>query len=76
MTWIDLNLMNDQQDEIETILRTGAMSVMDLKQIVYSRVSEWRASDDYKAILEGERYYKNKPDILDRERKAVGESGA
>lgn len=76
MVWIDLNLMNDQQDEIETILRTGAMSAMDLKQIVYSRVSQWRASDDYKAILEGERYYKNKPDILERERKAVGESGA
>ncbi|WP_246061327.1 phage portal protein [Paenibacillus oralis] len=76
MTWIDLNLMNDQQDEIETILRTGAMSVMDLKQIVYSRVSEWRASKDYKAIIDGENYYKNKHDILNRERKAVGESGA
>ncbi|GIP10409.1 portal protein [Paenibacillus macerans] len=76
MTWIDLNLMNDQQDEIETILRTGAMSVMDLKQIVYSRVSEWQASDEYKAIIKGEKYYKNEPDILERERKAVGESGA
>ncbi|MGG4344937.1 phage portal protein [Paenibacillus lautus] len=75
-TWIDLNLMNDQQDEIETILRTGAMSAMDLEQIVYSRVAQWRTSDEYKAIIDGEQYYKNKPDIVKRKRLAVGESGA
>ncbi|MBG9945563.1 portal protein [Brevibacillus formosus] len=49
---------------------------MDIKQIINLEVSEWQMSQKRKWMTIGEKYYRNKTDILDRERKAVGESGA
>lgn len=73
----DENLgINNQMNDITTIIEAGKMSEMDLQAIIQNEISEWESSEERKLMLVGERYYRNKPDILKRERKVVGESGA
>lgn len=75
--FLDLNIFDsNQQEHIDSIILQGKLSEMDIKQIINLEVSEWQTSQKRKWMTIGEKYYRNKTDILDRERKAVGESGA
>src|SRR5690606_23107719 len=76
VSWIDLNLSYDQMQDIEQRILTSKMSAMDLEAIIQQEISEWKGSEKLKWMRIGDRYYRNKTDILDRTRKAVGESGA
>ena len=65
-----------EQKEIENIIIRGARSAATLQQIMNLEVNEFKDSQRRKWMLIGERYYRNKPDITDRVRTAIGESGA
>lgn len=83
MAWLDQVIVEDDNlgiingmTDIVTIIEAGKMSEMDLQAIIQNEISEWESSEERNLMLVGERYYLNKPDILKRVRKAVGESGA
>ncbi|OPA76972.1 phage portal protein [Paenibacillus selenitireducens] len=61
--------------EISRILQNGAASAMNLEQIIQTEISEWKTSEKRKLMLVGARYYRNRTDIMDRERTAIGENG-
>ncbi|MTI56145.1 phage portal protein [Geosporobacter ferrireducens] len=60
---------------IKTILANGAASAMSLEEIIKNEISEWKNSEEYKLMLESQKYYKNDADILKRERMTIGDSG-
>ncbi|WP_019123803.1 phage portal protein [Brevibacillus massiliensis] len=77
MGFLDLNIFDtNQQEQIDSIILKGKMSAMTIEQIINQEVSEWRQSEKRKWMLIGERYYRNKTDILERQRTAIGASGA
>lgn len=77
MGFLDLNIFDyNQQEQIDSIILKGKRSEMDIKQIINESFSEWQSSEKLKWMQIGERYYRNKTDILNRPRLAVGESGA
>lgn len=61
---------------MKAILEAGARSAMTLEQIIQLEVSEWKSSPKRRWMLAGEKYYRNKTDILKRERTVIGKSGA
>ena len=65
-----------ENERIAQIIAAGAKTAMDIEQIILLNLSEWKSSHKRAEMLKGERYYRNKTDILDRERTAIGESGA
>lgn len=65
-----------ENEQIAQIIRGGAVSAMNLEQIISLEVSEWKTSKRRADMRKGESYYRNKTDILDRERTAIGASGA
>ncbi|PZM63496.1 phage portal protein [Paenibacillus dendritiformis] len=67
---------SDQQQEVEDIIIRGARSAATLEQIIQIEIGDWRASKKRTWMEIGERYYRTKTEILDRERMAIGESGA
>ncbi|MGK5512040.1 phage portal protein [Brevibacillus formosus] len=77
MGFLDPNIFDyNPQEHIDSIIIKGKLSAMSIEQIINQEVSEWKASQKRKWMLTGERYYRNKTDILERQRMAVGESGA
>ncbi|MFC6546822.1 phage portal protein [Cohnella cellulosilytica] len=54
----------------------AARTAATLEQIIQLEIGDWRKSDKRKWMEIGERYYRNKPDILERQRTAIGASGA
>ncbi|WP_281885660.1 phage portal protein [Paenibacillus sp. YYML68] len=62
--------------EITRILQAGARSAMTEAQIIQQEVSTWRSSTKRNWMLTGERYYRNRTDIMGRERTVIGENGA
>lgn len=77
MGFLDLNLFDyNQQDQIDNIILKGKMSAMTIEQIINLEISEWQQSEKRKWMLIGDRYYRNKTDILERQRTAIGASGA
>lgn len=76
MGMVDLNLMNDEYEKIMQIIVKNAKTRANIKDIINVEINEFKASDTLKWMRIGERYYRNDPDIKDRVRKAVGESGA
>ncbi|MCC8435467.1 phage portal protein [Brevibacillus sp. M2.1A] len=77
MGFLDPNIFDyNPQEHIDSILIKGRLSAMSIEQIINQEVSEWKSSQKRKWMLTGERYYRNKTDILERQRMAVGESGA
>lgn len=60
---------------ITEIIEAGAQSAMSMEEIIKQEVQEWLLSDTRRWMLIGERYYRNKTDILDRRREVVGEDG-
>jgi len=68
--------LNGEMQNIERILREGAMSAATLEQIISLETSEWQNSEKRKQMLIGDQYYRNKTDILKRTRTAIGATGA
>jgi SPP1 family phage portal protein len=66
----------NEQKEIESIIIRGAKTAATLEQIVQLEIGDWRKSDMLKWMEIGEQYYRNKTDILKRQRTAIGASGA
>ncbi|MEF3309502.1 phage portal protein [Paenibacillus sp. GYB004] len=65
----------DQQKEIDEIIIRGARTAATLEEIIMLEIGDWRKSNKRKWMEIGDRYYRNKPDILERVRTAIGESG-
>jgi SPP1 family phage portal protein len=66
----------EEQRELENIIIRGARTAATLEQIIQLEIGDWRKSDKRKWMEIGERYYRNKTDINDRQRTAIGASGA
>lgn len=76
MGFLDPNIFDyNQQQHIDSIILQGKLSEMSIQQIINQEVSEWKMSQKRKWMITGENYYRNKTEILDRQRKVVGESG-
>lgn len=69
-------LFGDEMEDIERIIREGAESAATIPQIIEIEIGEWKNSKKLKWMLTGERYYRNETAILERERTAIGSSGA
>lgn len=67
--------MTPEMKEVVKILQDGANSAMTLEQIIQAEIAEWEGSERRKWMLIGERYYRNKTDILKRKRTAIDENG-
>ncbi|XOS93826.1 phage portal protein [Brevibacillus laterosporus] len=67
--------MSREMQEIERILRQGAMSTATTEQIIQIEINEWKTSEKRQWMLAGEQYYRNKTDVLKRERTAIGTNG-
>lgn len=77
MAFVDLNLSSvDETEQINSKILEGKFTGMDIRDIAQQEIGDWDSSERKKWMEIGERYYRNKPDILKRERKAVGASGA
>ncbi|QTH44951.1 phage portal protein [Cohnella sp. LGH] len=66
----------EEQRELENIIIRGARTAATLEQIIQLEIGDWRKSDKRMWMEIGERYYRNKTDIYDRQRTAIGASGA
>ncbi|MNW41151.1 Phage portal protein, SPP1 Gp6-like [compost metagenome] len=67
---------DEYQKEIEDIIIRGAKTAATVEQIIQLEIGDWRKSDKLKWMEIGEQYYRNKTDILKRQRTAIGASGA
>lgn len=77
MGFLDPNIFDtNPQEQIDSIILKGKQSAMKVEEIINQEVSEWSQSEKRKWMLIGERYYRNKTDILNRQRMALGERGA
>lgn len=63
-------------EEVIRIIEAGAASAMTDEQIIKQEIDDWLSSQERKDMIAGERYYRNKSDILDRKRMTIGEGGA
>ncbi|MEK5415240.1 phage portal protein [Paenibacillus sp. FSL L8-0708] len=62
--------------EVFKIIEDGAANAMTIEQIIKQEIDDWYNSQDRKDMLAGEKYYRNKSDILDRKRMTIGDGGA
>ncbi|MBB6632773.1 phage portal protein [Cohnella thailandensis] len=53
----------------------AANAPMGQDRIVYNAVKDWLGSEELSWMMTGERYYRNKPDILYRKKYAIGPDG-
>ncbi|GIO42485.1 phage portal protein [Paenibacillus apis] len=60
-------------EEIKKIIEENAP--MRLEQIIKQWLNDWLDSHEYRWMLTGERYYRNKTDILSRKRLVIGGDG-
>jgi len=65
-----------EQQKINNIIIRGAKTAATLEQIMQLEIGDWRKSEKLKWMETGDRYYRNKTDILERKRTAIGPSGA
>lgn len=66
---------DEYQKEIEDIIIRGARTAATLEQIIQLEIGEWKQSPKRKWMEIGDLYYRNKTDIKDRQRTAIGASG-
>ncbi|AQZ46045.1 phage portal protein [Paenibacillus larvae] len=57
---------------LENLKKNAPMS---LEKIIQKEIDQWLQSPQRRLMVTGEKYYKNKPDILNRKRQVVGEDG-
>ncbi|WCF10173.1 phage portal protein [Paenibacillus thiaminolyticus] len=67
---------NEQGLERLSTFCTELESAATIPQIIEIEIGEWKNSKKLKWMLTGERYYRNETAILERERTAIGSSGA
>ncbi|WP_270167560.1 phage portal protein [Paenibacillus sp. SYP-B4298] len=67
--------MTPAMREIAKIIQDGATSAMSLEEIIKTEVNDWLVSQVRRWMLVGERYYRNKTDILSRQRMTIGDNG-
>jgi SPP1 family phage portal protein len=63
-------------EEVIRIIKAGAATAMTDEQIIKQEIDDWLSSHERKEMLAGERYYRNKGDIINRKRETIGEGGA
>lgn len=64
-----------QTEIINKLITEGAQNVIGDEEIILHEVTEWEKSPLRKMMLDGQRYYENEHDILERKRMMVGEGG-
>lgn len=64
-----------QTEILNKLIVEGAQNVIGDEEIILNEVKEWENSEERQLMLDGERYYRNRHDILDRKRMVVGEGG-
>lgn len=76
MPFVDLNLSaTDDTKEITEIIIRGRKAEMTIEEIIQQEIADWQKSEALKWMLIGDRYYRNKTDILERVREAINEYG-
>jgi len=63
-------------EEVIRIIEKGARSAMTDEEIIKQEIDDWMSSQERKDMIIGERYYRNKSDILERKRMTIGNGGA
>lgn len=61
--------------EVIRIIEAGAAAAMTDEEIIKQEIDDWMSSQERKDMITGEKYYRNKGDILERKRMTIGESG-
>lgn len=64
-----------QTEIINKLIIEGAQNVIGDEEIILHEVKEWEESPLREMMMDGQRYYENKHDILKRKRMMVGEGG-
>lgn len=64
-----------ETDRINKMIADGAKSGMTLDKFIKRELDEWLQSPVRNQMLEGQRYYEGKSDILQRKRLVIGEDG-
>ncbi|MGG1554987.1 phage portal protein [Paenibacillus ferrarius] len=67
--------MTSEMIEITKIIQDGASSAMSLEEIIKTEINSWLESPTRQWMIIGERYYRTKPDILERQRMVIGDDG-
>lgn len=67
---------DELQREIDNIIIRGAKTAATLEQIIQMEIGDWRGSRKREWMGIGDRYYRNKTDIMERVGTAIGASGA
>lgn len=65
----------NEQEEIKKIIIRGAQSAATTEEIIQMELGAWQTSPKREWMTIGERYYRNKTDILTRSRTAIGSEG-
>lgn len=64
-----------QTEILNRIVADGANNVIGDEEIILLEIQEWEKDPMRQMMLDGQRYYENKHDILERKRMLVGEGG-
>lgn len=66
---------NNQDKKVLEYLKTYKVENMELDKFLSKIIDEWEASEEYKEMLIGKRYYQNKNDILEKKRYRPNRAG-
>jgi len=64
-----------ENDKLAARVKMDSSSGQAQIDFIESAISEWLQGSTYQMISDGERYYENENDILERERKVIGRNG-
>ena len=67
---------NNQDKKVLEYLKTYKVENMELDKFLSKIIDEWEASEEYKEMLIGKRYYQNKNDILEKKRYRPNRAGS
>ncbi len=65
----------EENDELLDLIAHGSKAVMNDKQFVEREITRFKVSKRRKAMLDGDRYFRGKHDILSRKRTMIGQDG-
>ena len=55
--------MITEMEKVDFILKTGAKNGMNLQKFISLQIEEFKKSEQYKEMIEGSKYFKNKQNI-------------
>lgn len=67
--------MVTEMDRVKMIISEGAKKGMVLSKFIDTQINEFKASDEFKEMIEGSKYFKNEGDIIEKSRKYINEKG-